>query len=332
MASALFAREWGLDMKWLGCLAALSAIGLVSCGGGGSPALQSTPVPGPVGVHNTTVYADSQLTKIPDVVYSTRANPTGQQYVSDASKSVDRASATLALTMDIWVPPNATSTTPQPLIIHIHGGGFVAGGKAARADSAMSFARAGYVSATINYRLTADNQSSPEARIFAISSASEDVMNAIRYLKVNAATYHIDPTRIATIGGSAGGGLSMINAVQFDGVDGAVNDFTGVSSRVNAAISSGATLVSTDVGYDSDDYLQYDATDSPVLLFHAYPIDPSTQATWDGNVVPTQQRINGSGNTCTAVQTPADEHVVDMDVDGPYWGTILPFLTTYLQL
>lgn len=317
-------------MKWRNCLFAVSAVSLVSCGGGGtSSAFVVVP---PTGVHNTTTYTDSQLVKIPDVVYSTRPNPTGQQYVSDVSKSVDRASPTLAMTMDIWLPPNATPGTPQPLVIQIHGGGFVAGGKAARADSAMSYARAGYVSATINYRLTADNQATPETRIFAITSASEDLMNAIRYLKVNAARYNIDATRIATMGGSAGGGLSMINAVQFDGIDGAISDFPGVSSQVNAAISSGATLVSTDVGYNSDDYLQYDATDTPVLLYHADPVDPSTGATWTGNVLPTQQRINNSGNSCTAVPTPSNEHVVDMNVDRPYWGTTLPFLTTYLRL
>lgn len=317
-------------MKWHNYLFALSTASLASCGGGGStPAFVAVPA---AGIYNTTTYADRQLVRIPDVVYSIRPNPTGQQYVSDASKSVDRASPTLSMTMDIWVPPNATPTTPQPLIIQIHGGGFVAGGKAARADAAMSYARAGYVSATINYRLTADNQATPETRVFAITSASEDLMNAIRFLKVNAAQYNIDPSRIATMGGSAGGGLSMINAVQFDGVEGAISDFPGVSSRVNAAISSGATLVSTDVGYDSDDYLQYDATDSPVLLYHANPVDPSTEATWTGNVLPTQQRINDSGNTCVAVPTPSNEHVVDMNVDGPYWGTTLPFLTTYLKL
>ncbi|HSI57181.1 MAG TPA: alpha/beta hydrolase [Ideonella sp.] len=278
------------------------------------------------------LYTDSQLTESADVVYSTRANPTGQQYVSDATKSADRSSATLALTMDIWVPPNATASAPQPLIIHIHGGGFVAGSKQARAGSAMSYARAGYVAATINYRLTANNTATPATRIAAITSADEDLMNAIRFLKANAAQYHIDPTRIATIGGSAGGGLSLINAVQYDDVDNVVSDFPGVSSKVNAAISSGATLVSTDVGYDSDDYLQYDASDSPVLLFHANPVDPSTGATWTDNVLPTQQRINDSGNTCTAIQTPADEHVVDMDVEGAYWSTIQPFLATQLRL
>lgn len=318
-------------MKWLGSLMAVSAVTLMACGGGGSSVPESVPAP-TVGLYNTGLYTDSQLLKSSNVVYSTRANPTGQQYVTDDTKSVDRASPTLSLTMDVWVPPNATSTAPQPLIIQIHGGGFIAGSKDARAGSAMSYARAGYVAATINYRLTADNQATPETRVAAIAMSAEDLMNAIRYLKVNAATYRIDTSRIATIGGSAGGGLSMINAVQFDDTEFGSSDFPGISSKVNAAISSGATLTSTDEGYDPDDFLQYDATDSPVLLFHANPVDPSTGATWTGNVLPTQQRINNSGNSCTAVPTPASEHVIDMNVGGPYWNSIWPFLSSRLDL
>jgi len=84
-------------------------------------------------------------------------------------------------------------------------------------NEAYTYSRAGYICATLNYRLTHKGSSPPpELEIFAIQCALEDIQNAIRFLKKNADTYFIDTTRIVTFGGSAGGGLSLLNAVEFD--------------------------------------------------------------------------------------------------------------------
>jgi hypothetical protein len=155
-------------------------------------------------------------------------------------------------------------------------------------------------------------------------------MNAFRFFKVNASAYHIDPGRIATVGASAGGGLSLINAVAYDTLPGTRSDFSGVSSRVAAAVSTGATLV--EEGNDSDAYLQYKASDTPVLLFHACPADCTTGATWDGNVVPTAARINASGNRCCTVRQPDMTHTVDLSLGGSYWRELTPFLREQLRL
>jgi predicted esterase len=274
-------------------------------------------------------FSDPELTVYRDIVYSTRPNSGGIQYTSDRTKSGE-AAAELSLKLDVIVPPNAVASQPQPLVVWFHGGAFSGGDKEDAVELLLSYARAGFVTAAVNYRLTPDNQLSAALRMQAIVQASEDAMNAIRFLKVNAAAYHIDPARIATIGASAGGGLSLVNAVAYDTLPGTQTDFSGVSSQVAAAISTGATLF--EEGSDSDSFLRYKATDTPVLLFHAKPTDCTTGATWDGNVVPTQARINSSGNSCITVTQPDMTHTADLSLGGPYWPELKQFLWERLRL
>lgn len=277
----------------------------------------------------TEQYADSGLTIYRDVVYSVRPNSGGILYTSDCSKGEEAGTLEISLKLDIIVPPESSGKL-LPLIVWLHGGAFSGGDKDDAAGLLLTYARAGYVVASVNYRLTPDNHLNPSLRMQAIVQASEDAMNAIRFLKVNATAYHIDPSRVATLGASAGGGLSLINAVAYDTLPGTLSDFSGVSSRVAAAVSTGATLFED--GSDSDAFLQYKATDTPVLLFHAYPVDCTTGATWDGNVVPTAARINASGNRCIAVQQPDMTHTADLSLGGPYWSELRRFLWEQLRL
>ena len=41
------------------------------------------------------------------------------------------------------------STTPMPLVIFVHGGGYTQGGKEEKADDAIGYARAGFVTARV---------------------------------------------------------------------------------------------------------------------------------------------------------------------------------------
>ncbi|MFA6310054.1 MAG: alpha/beta hydrolase fold domain-containing protein [Sterolibacterium sp.] len=302
---------------------------LSSCGGGGATQGATQPAAEP-GRYISPQYTTGQLTTYTDVIYSTRPNVGGSQYTSDINMPKELGGAVLNLKLDVGVPPNATAANPQPLIILIHGGGFSAGGKEDYRQAALSYARAGYVAATINYRLTPNNINNATARLTAITNASDDAMNAIRYLKANAALYHIDATRTATIGNSAGGGISLINAIEFDTFPNTVSDYPGVSSQVAAAIATGATLIDRTANFDS--YLRYQATDTPVLLFHANPTDSITGATWVGNVLPTQSRIDASGNTCGVVAQADMTHVVDLSPDGIWWSSLKPFLWDRLRL
>lgn len=308
----------------------LSLLGfLASCGGGGSSAQR-------VGEYfQSAVFQTVQIQSYGNVEYSRRPNAGGVQYTSDSRKASELGTSELRLLMDIWVPPNATSLTPMPLVVFVHGGAFKDGDKDDDyiAGDATSYASAGFVTASINYRLTPNNTDSAELRQTAITQATEDLMDAVRYLKKNAAKYHIDTTRIAVVGTSAGGGLALTLAVEADTLAGTspYSAYTGISSKVQAVVTTGATLV--DQYSDTSGLLHYDSTDAPVLLFHANPTDSTTGATWNGNVVPTCNNIIASGNSCTTVAQPNMTHTVSMNLLDKWWpAKIQTFLWTELLL
>lgn len=108
-----------------------------------------------------------------------------------------------AQVMDIFLPDEGDG--PFPLLIHIHGGGFAVGDKRdGHVKKLLDAIQKGYAFASINYRLS-------DEAIF--PAAVLDCRNAIRFLKENAEKYSIIPDRIATIGGSAGGNLSAMLAM-----------------------------------------------------------------------------------------------------------------------
>lgn len=100
--------------------------------------------------------------------------------------------------LDIYLP-NA-GDGPFPVIIAIHGGAFLMGDKSdIQLNAPLSGVERGYAVVSINYRLSGE-------AIF--PAAVRDVQAAIRFLKLNAAGYQLDPQRFAAWGGSAGGNLA----------------------------------------------------------------------------------------------------------------------------
>lgn len=292
------------------------------------------------GLYERTLFSESQLKFVEDVVYSTRTNlqlsvANGKypywQYTSGTTemKEQELKQAKLNMAMDIILPPNAAMDKKQPLLIFVHGGNFLSGDKRGRETNFVTYARAGYVTATINYRLTDNNMKNSSLRMQAILSAQEDMQNAIRFLKKNAELYCIDTTRMSIMGSSAGGATTLIAAVEYDNPM-FVNDYTGFSAKVQASISTGATLVNEDSG-DGQDLLHFDSYDVPVLMFFAKPQDPKGP-TWDGNAVPTKALFDAAGIPCILEPHLNGEHTVDLKVGGNYWGKIKPFIWQYLKI
>ena len=129
------------------------------------------------------------------------------------------------LQLDIARPK--TGDGPFPAIICIHGGGFRAGKREGYDGLIIKLAQQGYVAMTVSYRLAPKYQ---------FPAAVHDTKAAVRWARANAAKYKIDPTRIGTTGGSAGGHLA-----QFLGVTADVKEFEGDGG--NAKESSAVTCV-----------------------------------------------------------------------------------------
>jgi acetyl esterase/lipase len=100
---------------------------------------------------------------------------------------------------------NASGTTPRPLILHTHGGGFVSGEAHASIRPMQQLARElDCVVITVDYRLA------PESRWQA--SLAENYA-ALRWAHTEAGTLGIDRSRIALLGESAGGGHAALLAL-----------------------------------------------------------------------------------------------------------------------
>ncbi len=127
------------------------------------------------------------------------------------------------LQMDIYQPVGDIETN-RPLIIFGHGGTFITGSKnnATAVDFCEAFAKRGYVTASINYRLAADIVGFLQSFIFytdtqmaydVVLNAVMDGKAAIRYFRKdffeNNNTYGIDPDQIWAGGNSAGGVLFL---------------------------------------------------------------------------------------------------------------------------
>jgi len=98
--------------------------------------------------------------------------------------------------LDLHVPDGAG---PFPAAILVHGGGFDEGSKSTNVRPLFQvLADAGFAWFSIDYRL---------APAVHLPESFADVQSAIRWVKANAAAYHVDVAQIALIGESAGGFL-----------------------------------------------------------------------------------------------------------------------------
>lgn len=186
--------------------------------------------------------------------------------------------------LDIYAP---ATKGPHPLVLYIHGGGWMAGHtrhSGAFADwpkVLASLAAEGFTVASLEYRL------SGEAKF---PAQLQDANAALRFLRGHAAQYAIDPARVALWGGSAGGHLTALTALTCKNtaldpaagadacVQGAVTwygvyDFAGMNATPDGN-SAGARLLGCD-GPCSADKLRsvspvayIDAKDPPFLLIH----------------------------------------------------------------
>jgi acetyl esterase/lipase len=91
-------------------------------------------------------------------------------------------------------------TTPQPTVIYMHGGFWVAGNKEGAAMTLMPWLEMGYNVVNVEYRL---------GRVALAPAALEDCFCALRFLSDQAKTYNIDVNRIIVTGESAGGHLAL---------------------------------------------------------------------------------------------------------------------------
>jgi len=108
------------------------------------------------------------------------------------------------LRLDLFLPDGDAAA---PVVVCIHGGGWISGDKADCHIVASELVRRGYAAACPDYRL---------APLYPYPAAVQDVRAAVRFLKERGNVLGIDPKRVAAFGNSAGGHLSALLALSPD--------------------------------------------------------------------------------------------------------------------
>jgi acetyl esterase len=97
---------------------------------------------------------------------------------------------------DVVVP---CGVGPHPVLVYLHGGGWVCGSPKTHRKLGYRFAEAGYLVINVDYRLAPEHS---------FPTPFEDCLAAVRWAQGEAARFGGDPARLAIGGDSAGGNLA----------------------------------------------------------------------------------------------------------------------------
>jgi acetyl esterase/lipase len=150
--------------------------------------------------------------------------------------------------MDVYYPAAIPAGNLHPLIVIVHGGGWMTGSRNEPIFVAMAleWAQRGYVVASIDYRLS---------REAPFPAAVEDCKTAVRWLRTYADEFKLDPKRIGIWGHSAGAHLATMVAVvpRATGLEGDL--YPEVDSSVQAVVSVAGNfdfLLTPNAGLEQD--------------------------------------------------------------------------------
>ncbi|MEM8897308.1 MAG: T9SS type A sorting domain-containing protein [Bacteroidota bacterium] len=198
------------------------------------------------------------------------------------------------LLMDVYEPAGDT-IAQRPLVILAHGGSFVRGTRKELGPLCEVFAAAGYVCATISYRLqdieTADSTEFAEELIMSMN----DLKASVRYFRQDAATnntFRINPDQIY-VGGTSAGAIMAVNMAYMaeddeipaylqehidnnGGFEGNSNDITEFTSEVQGVVSySGSILRLSWMDAGDPPYVAIHEELDPVVLCGLSKLDTS---------------------------------------------------------
>lgn len=227
-----------------------------------------------------------------------------------------------SLQLDIYHPKNLDLF---PAVLIVHGGGWETGSRQMERPFAKRLAARGFVTVPVSYRLGESGR---------FPAAVYDLKSAVRWLRSNAAMFHIDPRRIAVVGASAGGQLAALlgasNGIQQLEGDGSHAE---ESSQVQAVVNIDGAVNFVDariIGQERERqgapsrFLGGDYSHRRETWFHASPVfylgTHSAPTLFINSTAPTpvlpgredmQQRLRALGVESRTVTIPGTPH--------PFW-------------
>ena len=147
---------------------------------------------GPIGAAPALAQLDDTATFLADVSNAYRVLPNVTYHVASGHEN----------TLDLYLPNNPPG--PTPVLVYIHGGGWVGGTKEGNILRTLPYLQRGWAVINVEYRL---------GQVARAPAAVEDCLCALQWVARNAGQYNFDTARIVTSGSSAGGHLSLTTAI-----------------------------------------------------------------------------------------------------------------------
>ncbi len=140
--------------------------------------------------------------------------------------------------LDIMYPNSISKGDKLPVIIDIHGGGWMYGDKGLNENYCRALADKGYVVFDINYRLVPDVN---------VNEQIKDVMSALKWIGENINNYPCDSDNIMLTGDSAGGMLASYASVLLQS-----EELRNIFETESADINLTALVLTSPVSYMKD--------------------------------------------------------------------------------
>ena len=198
--------------------------------------------------------------------------------------------------LDVYYPESAVAGSQLPVIIDIHGGGWIYGDKELNKYYCLELAHRGYVVFNISYRLVPD---------VTVNEQLQDCAEALRWIHDNMANYPCDGKNIMLTGDSAGGQMAVYSAALmsspelrevFEVTDGGL-DLTALllTSPVAFMKGGGAFSVYTEPMWGSDykDKATYNYMNLNEIIDKAQ-LPPTYLITSDGDALAHDQTIQAA--------------------------------------
>jgi acetyl esterase/lipase len=248
-------------------LAACGSSEPTSSGGSTSPASTSAATPSTSPANATTTPPMTTLsTAAKGVARSSAETKTGVAYATKSAKQ----------TLDLYLPASDGSKA-VPVVVLIHGGAFKAGSSAMEAAHGRALAAKGIAAVAVNYRLSGE-------ALF--PAGAQDVKAAVRWVRANAATYGVDPTRVGAWGASAGGW--MANMLGATGDQATVFDDASLG---NADQSTAVQAVVSWFGPTNFASMDAQATETKCAKPDVHGTADSPESLWLGEAVATSTKV-----------------------------------------
>ncbi len=173
----------------------------------------------------------------------------------EVTTEVYKKTPTRELTLKIYTPEHLSAEARRPAIVFFFGGGWNSRSLHQFEPQAEALSRRGMVCFVADYRVRKTDGVEPRTCL-------ADAKSAVRYIRANADRLHVDASRIAAGGGSAGGHLAAATCY-CPGFDDPQDDLS-VSCRPTALVLFNPVVDNSEQGYGYDRIKAYFPAFSPM--------------------------------------------------------------------